>query len=69
YGGKYPVSAAFLKTGRDKENDDQEPVFTRQALHAARLTIAHPKDDSPITFDAPLPTDFIHALEILRKED
>ncbi len=66
YGGKFPVSAAFLKTGREIENDNQEPVLTRQALHAARLTIAHPKDDSLITFEAPLPNDLIQALEILR---
>ncbi len=69
YGGKYPVSAAFLKTGRDIENDGQAAVLTRQALHACRLTIAHPKDDTPITFEAPLPNDLIHALKILRKDE
>lgn len=31
--------------------------FPRQALHAERLELRHPKDGGPITFEAPLPDD------------
>lgn len=32
--------------------------FRRQALHAARLSFAHPVDGSPLSFEAELPDDF-----------
>lgn len=38
----------------------------RQALHAARLAFAHPRDGRPMSFEAPLPEDLRRALEILR---
>lgn len=31
--------------------------FERQALHAFRLTVRHPRDGEPMTFEAPLPPD------------
>jgi 23S rRNA pseudouridine1911/1915/1917 synthase len=36
-------------------------VIARQALHAQRLTIPHPRDHHPITFTAPVPLDMIQA--------
>ena len=35
----------------------EEPILTRQALHAARLSFTHPDSDETLTFEAPLPPD------------
>jgi 23S rRNA pseudouridine1911/1915/1917 synthase len=40
--------------------------FPRQALHAWRLTIAHPATGVPMTFEAPLPEDIEGLLTALR---
>ena len=42
--------------------------LTRQWLHAASLTVAHPGTGDEIRFDAPLPADLRHALEVLAKD-
>lgn len=39
--------------------------LTRQALHAARLTFAHPITGAPLQFDAPLPQDLASAWQQL----
>jgi len=36
-------------------------VIGRQALHAQRLTLPHPRDHHAITFEAPVPVDMVHA--------
>lgn len=43
-----------------------EPLLARQALHARRLTIAHPATGERTTFEAPLPADLDAVLSILR---
>ncbi len=40
-------------------------VLARLPLHAASLTIRHPKTREEMTFEAPLPADLTHLLEIL----
>ncbi len=40
--------------------------FPRQALHAWRLTVAHPASGEPMTFEAPLPGDMERLLAALR---
>lgn len=42
--------------------------FSRQALHATRLILAHPDDDRELTFDSPLPDDMAHVLAALRAD-
>ncbi|MBI2948444.1 MAG: RluA family pseudouridine synthase [Verrucomicrobia bacterium] len=42
-------------------------VAPRQMLHARTLAFAHPCTDEPLTFEAPLPRDFLEALAALRK--
>ncbi len=44
-------------------------AFPRQALHAWRLTIAHPGSGQPITFEAPLPDDMAALLATLRRAE
>ena len=43
-------------------------AFRRQALHAARLTLAHPVSGKPLVFDAPLPADLAALLDVLARE-
>ncbi|HEX5475428.1 MAG TPA: RluA family pseudouridine synthase [Vicinamibacterales bacterium] len=47
--------------------DTLRPIpFGRQALHAWRLTFRHPAGGRTLTFDAPLPRDFVDLLARLR---
>jgi len=72
-----PVLADKLYSGRDcfKLSDlvttlnpeDDEVLMHRQALHAHRLRINHPKLKRVIAVEAPLPTEFQKTLEALRK--
>ena len=41
--------------------------FARQALHAARLTLVHPDDESTRTFESPPPADLAALLAALRR--
>ncbi|MBP3194710.1 MAG: RluA family pseudouridine synthase [Cardiobacteriaceae bacterium] len=42
--------------------------FSHQALHAAKLSLIHPKTNEEINFSAPLPDDFSTLLDVLRGE-
>jgi 23S rRNA pseudouridine1911/1915/1917 synthase len=42
--------------------------LSRQWLHAARLSFEHPASGVTVFFEAPLPADLRHALEVLRAE-
>jgi 23S rRNA pseudouridine1911/1915/1917 synthase len=42
--------------------------FRRQALHAARLELVHPKSGKPVAFEAPLPADFLLLLGALERD-
>jgi 23S rRNA pseudouridine1911/1915/1917 synthase len=42
--------------------------FHRQALHAERLTFAHPKSGKSVSFTAPLPSDFTELLGVLARD-
>ncbi|HEX4950443.1 MAG TPA: RluA family pseudouridine synthase [Blastocatellia bacterium] len=41
--------------------------FPRQALHAFKLSLRHPKNERLMSFTAPLPPDFVALLDRLRK--
>jgi 23S rRNA pseudouridine1911/1915/1917 synthase len=42
-------------------------AFSRQALHAYRLSFRHPRDGRPLTFEAPMPSDLVDLLARLRR--
>ncbi len=42
--------------------------FKRQALHAARLSLTHPRSGASLTWEAPLPDDFSELLKLLRAD-
>ena len=63
YGGRprmpKAASEAFMQALRN---------FKRQALHAAQLSFAHPITEDWLTFNAPLPDDFLQLLEDVRAD-
>lgn len=42
--------------------------FKRQALHAAMLRFVHPITEEEMTFEAPLPDDFVHLVSELKQD-
>ena len=52
--------------GRPRHNILPVPVPTRQMLHAARLTLAHPSTGQVLSFEAPLPEDMNTLIHRLR---
>jgi 23S rRNA pseudouridine1911/1915/1917 synthase len=53
--------------GRSRKNK-LPAVAERQMLHAARLEFTHPTMGKRLSFEAPLPDDMLHLLNVLRNE-
>jgi 23S rRNA pseudouridine1911/1915/1917 synthase len=62
YGGRRQLTAGASPALREALAN-----FHRQALHAARLSFAHPITGNPVDIEAPLPADFTALLKVLRK--
>ncbi|HWL08840.1 MAG TPA: RluA family pseudouridine synthase [Planctomicrobium sp.] len=72
---KHPIIADRLYAGHDRlllseltgtpGAADEEPLISRQALHAYRLELRHPVTDAIMQFEAPLPVDIQQTLEAL----
>jgi len=43
--------------------------FGRQALHARKLSLLHPVDRRPMTWESPLPADMNDLLDVLRRDE
>jgi len=52
---------------RYKGRDEERPLVSRLALHAAALGFAHPAGRAPVTVASPLPKDLAVALKYLRR--
>ncbi len=69
YGGHASVQRSQLQRrqvrGLPPLESDSEIVLKRQALHAAKLEFDHPKTGERMSFEAPLPADMQHTLDIL----
>jgi len=63
YGSRSQVTLQEVARGRA---DRDEVLIARQALHAARLRLAHPRTGEPLALEAPLPADMMRLLEALR---
>jgi 23S rRNA pseudouridine1911/1915/1917 synthase len=63
-----PVYGGRMKLPPASDDSLVEAIrnFRRQALHAARLTFAHPVTGEPVKVEVPPPADFLHLLEAFR---
>lgn len=52
--------------GRTHSGDSRLDTFPRQALHAWRLALEHPKTGDEMAWEVPLPEDFAGLLQLLR---
>jgi RluA family pseudouridine synthase len=67
YGGG-PLLLSRLKPNyRCKPGQPERPLIGWAALHALRLTLAHPVTGDPLSIEAPLPKDFRVALKYLKR--
>ncbi|MBL8825507.1 MAG: RluA family pseudouridine synthase [Planctomycetaceae bacterium] len=62
YGGRARLTRAELHLA----TTDDTPLLERQALHARRLSIHHPRSGARMTFEAALPADYVQTLTALR---
>lgn len=69
YGGHATVLRGQLQRrqvrGLPPLESDSEIVLRRHALHASKLEFDHPKTGQRVSFEAPLPADLQHTLDIL----
>ncbi len=71
----YPIVGDPVYGGRRRLPAGASPAlkaalegFHRQALHAARLSFAHPKSAKPVSYSAPLPADLAGLLGALERD-
>jgi 23S rRNA pseudouridine1911/1915/1917 synthase len=71
----YPIVGDPLYAGRKRypkgaspELRDALEKFGRQALHAAKLTLTHPKSGRRVSFEAPLPADMKRLIAMLERD-
>ena len=71
----YPIVGDPLYGGRKRYPKGATPQlrealekFPRQALHAAKLELTHPKSGKRVTFEAPLPDDMNNLLDMLTRD-
>jgi len=71
----YPIVGDPLYGGRKRFPKGATPElrealenFRRQALHAAKLTLTHPKSGKRVSFEAPLPEDLQGLIDMLQRD-
>lgn len=65
--GKGMLQVLQNKLKIDKNDNESPLMLHRQALHAARLKLIHPKSGQEMEFTSELPADFASLLEYLRE--
>ena len=63
------VSRVKVPAGASELLADKLRTFKRQALHASKLGLVHPKTGEEMMFEAPWSADFIALLDVLRSEN
>ena len=65
-----PVYGGRLSIPKGVSSDLEQVIraFKRQALHAYRLSFAHPVSGAWLSFEAELPQDMQHVLDVLRQD-
>jgi len=67
YGGKHLKVSDIVPRAVPLEQDRSAFVMQRQALHAAYLAFTHPNTDTPMDFTAPLHSDMVNLVTLLRE--
>ncbi|RKG32766.1 23S rRNA pseudouridine(1911/1915/1917) synthase RluD [Acinetobacter tianfuensis] len=68
-GDQVYVPRVRLPAGASVLLEDTLRGFRRQALHAAKLGLVHPRTKEEMLFEAPWPEDFTNLVEVLRTEN
>ncbi|MGE8684922.1 MAG: 23S rRNA pseudouridine(1911/1915/1917) synthase RluD [Acinetobacter sp.] len=68
-GDQVYVPRVRMPAGASMLLDDTLRGFKRQALHAAKLGLVHPRTGEDMMFEAPWPEDFNNLVEVLRTEN
>lgn len=63
-GNQKPIRLSEIKRSWRGNEDEEQPLLSRLALHAYRITFEHPKTGEQVSFTAPYPKD----LEATRKQ-
>jgi 23S rRNA pseudouridine1911/1915/1917 synthase len=73
---KYPLVGDATYAGRPRVPRQAEQIlvdflqqFPRQALHARRLKLVHPRTGQSMSWSVPTPDDFIELLDMLQQFD
>lgn len=67
YRGPVPTWRSLGIAPEDPDEEPNNPVIDRQALHARKITFFYPMTDRRVSFEAPLPADFERLLRALRR--
>lgn len=68
YGRQRVIFQDEFPAGPDEEPRDQDRIIiARQALHAHRISFAHPRTDERMTCEAPIPDDIQELIDNLRR--
>lgn len=62
---KNAIESAMKKAGFEAEQITPITAFKRQALHAASISFMHPETEEWMEFEAELPADMAHLLDVL----
>ncbi|MGO4891359.1 23S rRNA pseudouridine(1911/1915/1917) synthase RluD [Flavobacterium sp. W21_SRS_FM6] len=72
---RYPLVGDISYGGRPRPPKSASPefietlrAFRRQALHAVQLELVHPVTGDWMSWQAPLPDDFVHLLSVIRED-
>ena len=63
------MSRVKVPAGASEALIDTLRGFKRQALHAAKLGLIHPRTKEEMLFEAPWPEDFAQLVDVLRSEN
>lgn len=63
-GNQKPVRLSEIKRSWRGDEQEEQPLLSRLALHAYKITFSHPKTGEQVTFSAPYPKD----MEATRKQ-
>ncbi len=66
---RHPIVGDSVYGSRRRSGVAAADAFPRQALHARRLSFAHPLSATPLQFEAPLPDDLQSLLRVLREAE